>query len=184
MHDLEPLVSVYSLGNLPLWDFKKIIELCPLRRVPLPLLKDAPALMDDPPPSHPSLFLPHDCTHNMLVFQTFVACALILRVGGAPLLQPHMQSATTYVQPSLDSFYDPPPGLDKLKPGDIIRERMVPTNIAGTRSVYQVLYATLDTMGRMDATVTTLYAPETPAPGPPKILSLQLPQDSAARDCA
>lgn len=113
----------------------------------------------------------------MLVLRTFVACAFILRVGGAPLLQPPVQAATTYVQPSLDSFYDKPLGLDKLRPGDIIRERLVPTNIAGTRSVYQVLYATLDTMGRMDATVTTLYAPETPAPGPPKILSLQLPRE-------
>lgn len=61
--------------------------------------------------------------------------------------------------------------------GAIIRERSVPSTVGLlAKSVTQVLYRTETSDGRSDATVATLYTPLKPAPGPPKILAILLPQ--------
>ncbi|PWN42465.1 LIP-domain-containing protein [Ceraceosorus guamensis] len=87
-------------------------------------------------------------------------------------------------QPSLDPFYKVPSNISAYKVGEIIRERPVDTIAAGAKSAYQILYRTNTALDNADATVATVWAPSKLAPGPPKIVSFQAPEDSAAFDCA
>lgn len=111
----------------------------------------------------------------MLLLHTLLSLAAASSAVASPLIG----RAPALVQPSLDSFYAAPQNLARYQPGDIIRQRTVQTSIGNTRSQYQLLYRTVDALGRLDSTVATVLAPAKPAPGPPKIFSLQQPRESA-----
>lgn len=82
-----------------------------------------------------------------------------------------------------------PANLSAYKLGDVIRSRPIDLSSFGPEaaSAYHVLYRTTGQSGNQtvpDATVTTLVAPKFPAPGPPRIVTVGTPVNSAAIDCA
>lgn len=109
----------------------------------------------------------------MLFLRALVAlAAAVSSIDASPL----RERATTFVQPSLDPFYRAPANLSAYKAGQIIRERTIETEVTKTRLQTQLLYATVDGVGRQDATVATVLAPANVAAGTPKIFSLQSPR--------
>lgn len=82
-----------------------------------------------------------------------------------------------------------PANLSAYKLGDIIRTRPVALDNFGPDAdrAFQILYRTNGQDGNKtvpDATVTTLISPKKPAPGPPRIVTIATPENSAALDCA
>lgn len=92
---------------------------------------------------------------------------------------------TVYPKPADDSFYKVPRNVTAYKPGEIIRSRQIPTTRFGVEAdrAYQILYRT-NGQGWPDATVATTVAPRFPAPGPPKIVTVVAPENSATINCA
>ncbi|PWN48229.1 LIP-domain-containing protein [Violaceomyces palustris] len=91
-----------------------------------------------------------------------------------------------FPQPTLDPFYKVPATAAAAKPGQVLSERDVTgktivsaTNLA---KATQILYRTTSATNEADATVATIFVPKKPA-SPPRILSVQLFEDSAALDC-
>ncbi|KAJ5832523.1 secretory lipase-domain-containing protein [Penicillium riverlandense] len=93
------------------------------------------------------------------------------------------------IPPIADPFYVPPQGYEDTAPGTILRHRKVPHPIAAIEPVvlnlagsYQVLYRSSDNFGNPTATITTVLVPENADPS--KLLSYQIPEDSAFSNCA
>ncbi|KAE8211537.1 hypothetical protein CF327_g4726 [Tilletia walkeri] len=85
--------------------------------------------------------------------------------------------------PSTDAFYQPPSGWQTKANGAILRSRQVKPSSSNAAAAYQILFKTTDALGNPDHTVTTVLVPKKPQ-SPAKIVSLQLPEDSASVDCA
>ena len=88
------------------------------------------------------------------------------------------------VPPDSDPFYAPPAGFASLPPGTIIRSRGVSISAVGAKAAYQLLYRTTDANGEPTATVATVVVPSAPAPGPRRLVSYQIAEDSLTRNCA
>jgi hypothetical protein len=97
------------------------------------------------------------------------------------------------VNPESDTFYTPPANFARKAPGVILRARKVPlgktkstlTTIVGDASAaYELLYRTNDSTGQPTATVATLLVPAHPAPGPRRLVSYQVAEDSETLQCA
>jgi hypothetical protein len=87
--------------------------------------------------------------------------------------------------PSADPFYAPPPHLESYRAGTILRSRMVTApGVDNARSAYQLLYRTTDAKGRPIATVTSLFVPSKPAPGPRRLMSYFPASDSLSMRCS
>ncbi|GAA5981502.1 hypothetical protein JCM10908_004131 [Rhodotorula pacifica] len=85
--------------------------------------------------------------------------------------------------PTRDPFHQLPDQLALYQNGAIVRSRAVNTSFATvTAGSAQLFYRTTDALGDPSATVTTLFAPKTPAT-PPRIMVLMAPIDSACPDC-
>lgn len=114
------------------------------------------------------------------------ACAM---VGECAPPMPHDPRSAPIV-PSRDPFYAVPPGLaSTTHPGDILRHRAPPSEIAafgllpvGLAATYQLQYRTTDSLGNATATVLTVLVPHRADMG--KVLSYQVAEDAAAIDCA
>jgi hypothetical protein len=82
--------------------------------------------------------------------------------------------------PERDPFYPQPHELDSYPPGTVLRSR--PVTVLGAMvtlvRAYQLLYQTTDATGHAIATVTTLLLPTVPAPGPRKLVSYHVAEDS------
>ncbi|CAD6887774.1 unnamed protein product [Tilletia controversa] len=85
--------------------------------------------------------------------------------------------------PSQDAFYQPPSGWESKANGAILRSRQVKPSSSNAAAAYQILFKTTDALGAADHTVTTILVPKKPQ-SPSKIVSIQLPEDSASVDCA
>jgi len=85
--------------------------------------------------------------------------------------------------PTKDAFYQPPSGWQSKSNGAVLRSRQVKSSISAAAGAYQILYKTTDALGNADTSVTTVLIPKNPV-SPPKIVSIQLPEDSASVDCA
>ncbi|PWN45250.1 LIP-domain-containing protein [Ceraceosorus guamensis] len=111
--------------------------------------------------------------------------AVLLGTAQSSVIEPRLYNAVRFPDPVDDPFYKAPANLASLSRGEIIRERPVDTIVgAAAKSAHQILYRTEDSVGAPDAVVATVFAPHKPAPGPPKILAILLPQDSASFHCS
>lgn len=90
--------------------------------------------------------------------------------------------------PDQDPFYRAPDSLDHYAPGTVLRSRRVSvlglTSLLGSISADQLLFRSTDATGDPIAAVTTLLKPRLPAPGPPKVVSYQVFEDSLTTGCA
>ena len=96
-------------------------------------------------------------------------------------------SASAVTPPGQDPFYTPPPNLASHPPGAVVRSRQVAVVGAmqpQTQAAYQVLYRTTNAIGRAAAAVATVLIPNSPAPGPRKLVSYQTFYDSLTLNCA
>lgn len=95
-----------------------------------------------------------------------------------------------YPDPAVDPFYAQPDGLDGYSNGQVIRSRAVPSTISSSnlKQAYQIMFRSTDTNNKAVGAVTTLFVPKTLSTstkgGAASLLSLQIPQDSVAFDCA
>ncbi|KAK4501041.1 hypothetical protein PRZ48_006847 [Zasmidium cellare] len=103
--------------------------------------------------------------------------------GGLQLLQPVAAHAVP-LPPSVDPFYQPPPGFESRKPGEILRSRAIdiPSSVTGASRGHQLLYRSIDSHRNSDAVVTTIFAPSNEPCT--EVLSLQTAYNSPATDCA
>jgi hypothetical protein len=88
-------------------------------------------------------------------------------------------------EPNADPFYAPPADLASSAPGTVLRSR--PVTVPGVNNyatAHQLLYRTTDGHGQPIATVTTLFVPSTPAPGPRHLLSFHVASDSLTMKCS
>ncbi|GAB5593408.1 hypothetical protein Unana1_08308 [Umbelopsis nana] len=112
---------------------------------------------------------------------------LLLSATGPALAAPtHKTSLPT---PPNDPFYTPPSGFEKHPPGTVLRTRKAPHKLAAfsllpqnVANVWQVLYRTTDSLGKAEATVTTVLEPHNA--DPTKLVSYQIAEDSASPICA
>lgn len=90
--------------------------------------------------------------------------------------------------PDRDPFYRAPKGLPACAPGTVLRSRTVSiiglTGLTGSPSAYQLLFRSTNAIGRPIAAVTTLLKPTLLAPGPRKVVSYQVFEDSFTMACA
>lgn len=89
--------------------------------------------------------------------------------------------------PATDPWYAPPPGLDSMANGQIVRTRDVGTYVTGIPmplTTRQILFRTTDVRGRAAVTATTVLIPPVPWIGSPRpILSYQEAIDGSAALC-
>jgi hypothetical protein len=89
--------------------------------------------------------------------------------------------------PDEDPFYRQPDSLRTHEPGDVLRSRRVtvvgPTLLTSVRA-YQLLYRSTNATGDPIATVTTLLLPNIPAPGPRRLVSFHIAEDSLTTRCS
>lgn len=90
-----------------------------------------------------------------------------------------------YSTPDRDPFYDVPSDIGRYAPGTILRNRTITASNLGPDAahVYQFFYRT-NGKDSPDGTVTTVAVPKKPAKGPPRLVAVVLPEDSADIDCA
>lgn len=95
----------------------------------------------------------------------------------------------TATLPSQDDFYDVPNGLDKVKPGTILKHRPPPSPIAAfgfdpinLDASHQILYRTTDSLGNATATVLSVLVPHNA--DYTKVLSYQVAEDASNINCA
>ncbi|KAK0560513.1 hypothetical protein OC844_003710 [Tilletia horrida] len=130
----------------------------------------------------------------MQLIKTFAALSVFLAtavVALPPSAQPRLifppssgsGNTTAAGLPSTDPFYQPPSGWSSKANGAILRTRQVKPSSSNAAAAYQILFKTTDALGNPDHTVTTVLVPKSPQ-NPPKIVSLQLPEDSPSVDCA
>ena len=89
--------------------------------------------------------------------------------------------------PGSDPFYTPPAHLASYRPGTVLRARqvaLVGAMDAASSTAYQLLYRTTDATGQAVATVATVMIPDSPAPGPRKLVAYQTFYDSLTLNCA
>jgi hypothetical protein len=89
--------------------------------------------------------------------------------------------------PDRDPFYSAPEGFAACNPGTVLRSRTVTIlglTSVGSLSAYQLLFRSTDARGEPIAAVTTLLQPTLPAPGPRKVVSYQVFEDSMTTGCA
>lgn len=113
--------------------------------------------------------------------------ANMVLVHCAPSL-PHDPRAAPLL-PSQDPFYAVPTTLDSTKPGDILRHRSPPAQIAAfglapvhLEATYQLQYRTNDNLGSATATVLTVMVPHNADMS--KVISYQVAEDAASINCA
>src|SRR4051794_13781745 len=81
-------------------------------------------------------------------------------------------------QPSADPFYAPPARLASYTPGTVLRWRAVTVpGVSNYSAAHQLLYRTTGAKGQPIATVTTLFLPSEPAPGPRHLFSYHGAED-------
>ena len=115
-------------------------------------------------------------------FATVVAIWLLGATSGEPAAA---ASSAAVPLPSADPFYTPPAHLATYRPGAILRWRAVTApGVSSDSAAYQLLYRTTDATGRPIATVTTLFLPSAPAPGPRNLLSDFEAEDSLSSKCS
>ncbi|KAE8381657.1 secretory lipase-domain-containing protein [Aspergillus bertholletiae] len=102
---------------------------------------------------------------------------------------PTLANRSPVVPPSADPFYKPPSGYENTAPGTILRHRSVPNPIAligpiklRITAAYQILYRSTDNWDNATTAVTTVLIPENANTS--RLLSYQMPEDSASVDCA
>ena len=90
--------------------------------------------------------------------------------------------------PSLDPFYAIPENISTFSPGEIIKHREPPSQIAAygwtpthIHKAYQILYRTTDSQQNATAGILTAFIP--PDADYDKVLSLQMAEDAATIDC-
>ncbi|KAL6896530.1 secretory lipase domain-containing protein [Trichoderma evansii] len=118
--------------------------------------------------------------------RTLTWLALIAATHAVPLTLQGRGAATL---PSLDPFYAVPADVGSSAPGTILKHRPPPAQIAAfglapvnLQGSHQILYRTNDNFGNATATVVTVLIPHNA--DLTKVLSYQVAQDSACRDCA
>ncbi|CAO1615331.1 unnamed protein product [Parajaminaea phylloscopi] len=96
-----------------------------------------------------------------------------------------LTSRNLYPKPADDPFYIVPENVSAYKPGEVIRSRSIPITRFGLEAdrAFHILYRT-NGQDAADATVATIVAPRFPAPGPPKIVAVIPPENSAHINCA
>lgn len=119
---------------------------------------------------------------------TFAAASVVpiaTGVGG-------VAGAATPPKPVADSFYTPAAGVASA-PGTVLKSRAVDApqlqNLWGLlgasyAKAYQLQFATRDAKGAPVAAVNTVYTPANPAPGPRKLVSVQVAEDAVSLECA
>jgi hypothetical protein len=98
-------------------------------------------------------------------------------------------ASTAPPPPQNDPFYQPLSGYETTAPGTVLRSRQVEAAAFGQLPqhalAWQILYRSTDTIGRPEATVTTLLEPAGANPSDPRpLLSYQVAEDSPAPQCA
>ncbi|KAM0484283.1 hypothetical protein ACHAPX_001703 [Trichoderma viride] len=118
--------------------------------------------------------------------RTLAWIALIAAIHAAPL---DLQGRGAATLPSIDPFYAVPADVGSSAPGAILKHRPPPAQIAAfglapvnLQASHQILYRTNDNFGNATATVVTVLIPHNADLS--KILSYQVAQDSACKDCA
>ncbi|KAK0536070.1 hypothetical protein OC842_002108 [Tilletia horrida] len=120
-----------------------------------------------------------------LVSSLLLASSSSSLVAAAPPSATWAERATsTPGLPSTDPFYKYSGNLTSQANGAILNSRAVTPVATNAAKAYQLLYKTTDAIGTPDATVVTILVPKTPKAGAPKIVGLQLPEDSVSIDCA
>ncbi|KAK0550676.1 hypothetical protein OC845_002538 [Tilletia horrida] len=125
---------------------------------------------------------------SFTLLSTFVATAVIAAPPSERILEPRLifpsgNSSTPGSLPSKDPFYVPPSGWQSKANGAILASRQVSPSNGNAATAWQILLKTTDALGNPDHTVTTILVPKK-AVSPPKIVSIQLPEDAASVDCA
>ncbi|KAK0566386.1 hypothetical protein OC861_003252 [Tilletia horrida] len=125
---------------------------------------------------------------SFTLLSTFVATAVIAAPPSERILEPRLifpsgNSSTPGSLPSKDPFYVPPSGWQSKTNGAILASRQVSPSNGNAATAWQILLKTTDALGNPDHTVTTILVPKK-AVSPPKIVSIQLPEDAASVDCA
>lgn len=104
------------------------------------------------------------------------------------MIKRQTNSSTTPLPPSQDPWYTEPEGFADYAPGTVFKVRDAPglvTAIANTSAAYQMLYRTTDSQYRPTWAVTTLLLPiDWESSSKDKLLSYQIPYDSAALDAS
>lgn len=129
---------------------------------------------------------------DMTVRGLFTFALFLLGAGGVAAKPanpaPNLVRAIVPTPPTADPFYKVPDGLDKIKPGTILRHRPPSSplgnfgNAIKLESSHQILYRTTDSKGKATATVLTVFVP--PKADFTKVLSYQVAEDAAFLDCA
>jgi hypothetical protein len=115
-------------------------------------------------------------------------CLLRLVVALAVSVSHNVVPRATPLPPTEDPFYTPPPGLEDIEPGTILRSRSIgELSFQGVvpftaKDTYQLLYRTTDSLGNASATVTTIIVPENA--NTTRVLSYQFAEDAAYLNCA
>ncbi|WP_425301770.1 lipase family protein [Nocardia wallacei] len=101
--------------------------------------------------------------------------------------EPDIYDALPIPAPDNDPWYDDPANLAELRPGDIIRSRVVQTRLLGIPVpvfTKQLLFRTNDVHGNPIATATTVIVPGIPWVGSPRpVISFQEAIDSTDSSC-
>lgn len=101
--------------------------------------------------------------------------------------EPDIYRALPVPTPDQDPWYDDPPNLAKLKPGTVIRSRVVQTRLAGIPVpvfTKQLLYRSNNVHMQPIATATTVIIPGIPWVGSPRsVISYQEAIDSTDSSC-
>lgn len=113
-----------------------------------------------------------------------IAFCFLVTLFTAALAVP-FEKRQTFKDPNDDDFYVVPQNINSFSKGQVIRSRLVPTDIGTNNGAtsYQLLYRTSNTQNEATATVATIFVPAKPAASP-KIFSYQVYEDSTQLDCA
>jgi hypothetical protein len=107
---------------------------------------------------------------------------------GAPGPVPPLPTSGAAEHPDRDPFYRAPDGFAACAPGTVLRSRVVnvigATSLTGEVPAHQLLFRSTDARGKPIAAVTTILQPRMPAPGPRRLVSYQVAEDSLTTGCA
>jgi hypothetical protein len=92
------------------------------------------------------------------------------------------------LKPSVDPFYQPQSGFERLDPGTILKSRTIAPALLGLAPLplqgWQLLYRTTALNGTPIATVTTIFKNPLVPVITGRFISVQAPEDSSFVDCA
>ena len=110
---------------------------------------------------------------------------VVLATAATAALAAPMERRAQFPDPNDDPFYNTPSNIGTYTNGQVIQSRKADTGIAKSNNVdsFQLSYRTTNTQGEAVANVATVWIPTKPA-SPPKILSIQIFEDSTQLDCA